>query len=205
MSHVTDKLDLLLNSVEKCQPNIADLKPGLTRSAIANKTANLPFKFPEEIYQLYMWHDGIGEEDYGYFDVDSEATTPMIFRDHYLLNLDDAVQTYSDVREYLNPDDYKIVDWNMCFPFASLDGSYYFFVCGNHVLANRYKHPIIELYHGLNMMFHSFDSMLDTLIECYQQTDRQSYEQYGILDRNYQIWAKHNPNIFNEMNLYQYR
>ena len=202
MSDIAEKLDLLLNLIEKCQPNIASLQPGLTRSAIAQKTAHLPFEFPEEC-QLYMWHDGIGEADYEH--VDLEKTAPMIFRDHYLSNLDEALETYCDVREYLDSKDYEIIEWDTCFPFADLDGSYYFLVCGSHVLANRYQQPIVELDRGINMMFHSFDSMLDTLIKCYQQLDRRSYERYGILDRNHHIWAKHNPNIFAEMSLHQYR
>jgi len=45
----------------------------------------------------------------------------MIFRDHYLFNSNDALEAYYDVREYLNLEDYKIVDWNMCFPLDDLD------------------------------------------------------------------------------------
>ena len=56
----------------------------------------------------------------------------------------------------------------------------------------------------IEMIFHSFDSMLDTLVKCYQQSARQSWEQYDIFDNKHEIWEKYNPGNFKQMSLFQY-
>ncbi|MGI4791968.1 MAG: hypothetical protein ACRYFS_24360 [Janthinobacterium lividum] len=41
------------------RPLVSLLQPGLTREAIDEIADPLPFKLPEELYQLYMWRNGI--------------------------------------------------------------------------------------------------------------------------------------------------
>lgn len=38
---------------------ISRLKPGLSRKEIDNLTKNIPYTLPEEVYELYQWHNGI--------------------------------------------------------------------------------------------------------------------------------------------------
>ena len=45
------------------------LQPGLSYEEIDSRVADLPFKLPEEVYQLYRWKNGTceGEEERGQF------------------------------------------------------------------------------------------------------------------------------------------
>ena len=36
----------------------AELRPGLTRNEINELVKDLPFNLPDEVYELYQWHDG---------------------------------------------------------------------------------------------------------------------------------------------------
>lgn len=192
MNTITDKLNLLIDLIEKREPEeVNTLQPGLTREEIQQKTASLPFDFPEELYELYKWRNGVREDEM------IGCNPLMIFRDHYLSNLDDAIDNYRLFKDIFDDEDKRIADWNKCFPFADLDGSYYLFVCGNHILIDKYKSPIIEVFEAISLIFYSFDSMLNTCIEWSQQSPEQYKYEYGMPENQYEIWEKNNPGIFN--------
>ena len=187
MTSITDKLNLLINLIGKREPEeIDNLRSGLTRKEIQQKTAKLPFDFPEELYELYQWRNGV--------ENNSIEESPFLFRDHHLSNLEDAIKNYFSMQQWFkSEEDQKIADWSTCFPFADFEGSYLLFFAGNHILMDKYQHPIINNFEGINLYFYSFDSMLDTCIEWNQQ----SFEKYEVPDKEQEIWEKHNPGIFN--------
>ncbi|MEH1940439.1 MAG: SMI1/KNR4 family protein [Nostoc sp.] len=62
-SILTESLDRILKSLEEKDPEIASLlQPGLTRKEIDEITKDLPFKLPEELYELYQWRNGLSDD-----------------------------------------------------------------------------------------------------------------------------------------------
>ncbi|MGB3759973.1 MAG: SMI1/KNR4 family protein [Rivularia sp. (in: cyanobacteria)] len=68
MSLLTESLEQILIQLEQKDPEIASsLQPGLTREEIDQIANDLPFKLPEEVYELYQWQNGIsGSIGFGY-------------------------------------------------------------------------------------------------------------------------------------------
>ncbi|BAY82608.1 PBS lyase HEAT-like repeat protein [Calothrix parasitica NIES-267] len=63
MSLLTESLEQILIQLEHKDPKIAaSLQPGLTCEEIDEIVKNLPFKLPEEVYELYQWRNGMSED-----------------------------------------------------------------------------------------------------------------------------------------------
>lgn len=59
MSELTEALEIIYSWLEENQPNCAEaLEPGLTDNQIAEQLKDLSIKLPNEVYELYQWHDG---------------------------------------------------------------------------------------------------------------------------------------------------
>lgn len=186
MSNTREKLDRLADLIKRREKEIDNLRRGLTRREIEQKIACLPFEFPQELYELYQWRNGIEQPS-------TDLLSPFLFRDHYLSNLDDAIENYLAIQTSFNTEeDRKIADWSKSFPFAYFEGSYLLIILGKHFLEKKYKYPIINIFEGVELWFCSFDSMLDTCIEWNQQT----FEKYDTPKDEINIWQKHNPGIF---------
>lgn len=64
MSVLKETLELIEDWVQKNMPaHPAVMKQGLSRGEIEDKVKDLPFKLPNEIYDLYQWHNG-GKEPF---------------------------------------------------------------------------------------------------------------------------------------------
>lgn len=62
MSALTVALKRLLQNLNQKAPEIVSyLQPGLTRQEIDEKTKDLPGRLPEEVYELYQWHNGFSD------------------------------------------------------------------------------------------------------------------------------------------------
>ncbi len=59
MSELTEALESIRSWLEINNPyEFSQLRSGLSRAEIDELVKNLPFTVPEEIYELYQWHDG---------------------------------------------------------------------------------------------------------------------------------------------------
>jgi HEAT repeat protein len=59
MSVLTEALNRIFNWLQQYNPNAASaLEPGLTYDEIQEMVKYLPFKLPEEVYELYQWRNG---------------------------------------------------------------------------------------------------------------------------------------------------
>ena len=59
MSEITEALQRIEVWLQNHMPNrAAELRPGLTRNEINELVKDLPFNLPDEVYELYQWHDG---------------------------------------------------------------------------------------------------------------------------------------------------
>ena len=73
MSELIDALDRIVNWLEKHPSekyaSVDVLQPGLHYEEIDRRVADLPFKLPEEVYEIYQWRNGTcdGEEDFSKF------------------------------------------------------------------------------------------------------------------------------------------
>jgi len=63
MSLLTETLNRIRAWIEKNHPeNLVAIPPGLQLSQIQEMVEILPFKLPNEVYELYQWSCGIDEE-----------------------------------------------------------------------------------------------------------------------------------------------
>jgi len=96
------------------------LRPGLSRAALQAALTPLGLTPPEELYQLYEWHDG----------VDVANAPEFLFMDQQFLPLNEAIQEYADLLKYYGEVPTSI-DLSHCFPFAFLEGDYSTLYCDN--------------------------------------------------------------------------
>ncbi|MBA3921472.1 MAG: hypothetical protein H0X31_07160 [Nostocaceae cyanobacterium] len=83
MSELTEGLERISLWLKKNRPDIASqLRPGLSREEIDAEAHILPFKLPEEIYELYQWRDGSSDN--------------FLFERYDFMSLHAAVSAYSE-------------------------------------------------------------------------------------------------------------
>jgi hypothetical protein len=59
MSELTEALECIRDWLEENNPyEFSHLRAGLSRDEIDELVKDLPFTIPEEVYELYQWHDG---------------------------------------------------------------------------------------------------------------------------------------------------
>jgi SMI1 / KNR4 family (SUKH-1) len=62
MSELAEALESIRSWFEQNQPyEFSRLRAGLSRDEIDNLVKDLPFKVPEEVYEIYQWHDGLAD------------------------------------------------------------------------------------------------------------------------------------------------
>jgi hypothetical protein len=88
--------------------------PGLSREYILEQTLNYPFYFPDELIDLYTWHNGTKDEKF-------EFSTFPLFRDLPWLSLDDAIFVYDNITRLFSIDEETGLDFDKMFPFAGID------------------------------------------------------------------------------------
>lgn len=191
VSSVSDIQGKLNKLAEKMKQVDNEFNPGLSREEITEKTKNLPFLIPEELYQLYMWRNGTR--------IDSDL---FIFRDHNFIPLEQAIEEYKVIEEY-----YEITN---VFPFASFQASFLTLpiesysddielwpLPPNNV---RLERPVIEIFQGVSVFAYSFSIMLDMVIEWFEHglcgddelfNSEHAYKE----DLELRIWEKHNPGL----------
>ncbi len=171
------------------------LQPGLTRSQI-DAQQDLPFRLPDEVYQLYQWHNGSSAEQYIEF-----------LPQYRFLSLEDAIAQYQmtaeiwgDVSETENCQD----GWGWFegwFPLFAENGNFYL-VEGHS--QSRVSAPIIHFseYGEHKLTFNSLTDMMLAIAECletdaYFSPQAEYGDIYFYLDvaytRKAQIWLKYQP------------
>jgi SMI1 / KNR4 family (SUKH-1) len=83
MSELTEALESIRSWLEQNQPyEFSRLRAGLSRDEIDELVKDLPFKVPEEIYELYQWHDGVADR--------------FLCCEYDFMCLQEAISTYHD-------------------------------------------------------------------------------------------------------------
>jgi hypothetical protein len=162
--------------------------PGLSREYILEKTLNYPFYFPEELIELYMWHNGTKYEEFKF------STFPL-FRDVPWLSLENAIRMYENVTT-LFPSEEIGLDFDKMFPFAGIDSFFYLMSYPEQNICPDVDLPIVAIGIGITDVYYtSFTSMLNMVNECFEFGE---HDEYGYLIEGKlecRIGYKHNPEI----------
>ncbi len=82
MNSIHQLLDRYIDEIKaRGYPIDRYLNPGLTRQQIIQQSIALSFAPPEEIFQLYEWHNGV-----------DEACRVSLFRDNHFLRFDQPLK-----------------------------------------------------------------------------------------------------------------
>jgi hypothetical protein len=108
MSDVSDACDRILECLQQLKEWDAQrFQPGLSRQEIEEKSRELVFPLPQEVYELYQWRNG------------NPWSNCFIFANYWMLSLEDAMDAYclrgsfADIRDlYFDCDDYESKDDN---------------------------------------------------------------------------------------------
>jgi len=186
VNDIKPKLDKMLAVLKSKRPNIdKDFFPGLSTDEIRKTTSALPFSFPPELEQLYMWRNGTR-------NILTNTADPLfIFRDHSFLPLQEAIKERENIVKYYSARD--------VFPFASNQGSYLVVSGQAFPYGKRFERPVINIFQGITVFFFSLPTMLDTVTEWTERNVHRPYE-YGRVDAKLEreIWAKYNPDWLSE-------
>jgi len=129
------------------------LRPGLSRADVQTALSPLGLTPPEELYQLYEWHDGI----------DVVNAPDMLFAEQQFIPLSEAIQEYADLLKYYGEVPTSI-DLSQCFPIASFEGDYSTIYCDT-TLVEGLQCPIIGIYHGIAVIYENIERMAQTVAE----------------------------------------
>jgi hypothetical protein len=170
------------------------LRPGLSRDAVVERTRELGLSVPDEIVELYGWHDGQSDEA-------EFAPDAFQFRDNAFISLERAIVERGQILEFYggyDTDEYVPLgfDLEQCFPFATYMGSWHVVVCGPHTLASAHPHPVVNVYQGIVVFFHSIELMLRTCIDWVRHPRWSPESHLGLADDvELEIWRRHNPGL----------
>jgi len=132
------------------------LRPGLTRAEVQAALSPLGLTPPEELYQLYEWHDGI-ERIY---------RPEWLFDRYEFLPLSEAVQEYHELLKYYS-EVLLSINLSHCFPFAFFEGDYGTIYCDT-ALVKGLQHPVVNIDgSGIYEAYESIERLTQTVTECY--------------------------------------
>ncbi len=186
MSALTNALNRIMAWLQQNSPICASgFLPGLSPKEVEQKLGELPFRVPQEVYELYQWRNGTNNEC-------------GVFVYHYLLDLNTALE-YSqgindsywlEVREEAGVPPYL-------FPMFDFDGEY-FAVPGSNSLNDTAPVFHIGCDDGsVSFAFTNLTNMMLAIAECYETGvySVTSDERVKVTDdaKFGEIRRKHNP------------
>lgn len=179
---LTQVLEQLVDTLEGKGLSIRPyLRPGLSRPNLEVVLESRGLKPPEELYQLYEWHDGI----------DGMAAPELLFGEHQFLPFEEAVQLYADLQRYYGQV-VSAVDVTKCFPFASFQGAHTALLCAPD-LVEGLQHPVFDISEGIGVAFEDLERMAQTVSEWFSSGLYDSEPVDNAL--RLAIWKRLNPQI----------
>ena len=187
MSELTDSLTLILQWMEKVEPDGSSLLPGLELCDIQKKTRSFPFPLPCEVQEVYQWRNGFSRSV-------SETLGFMSF-----FTLEEAVSTYHDRIEQFRQD--GIIWYRQWFPLFQSDASWLFVSCPKQQGASS---PVFcydfKAHNDMrpSALYCSLTSMMQTIVECWNIG---AYYMAESRRRPGYFSMKHDPELFKEIHL----
>jgi hypothetical protein len=171
-----------------------NLRPGLSTTEILEIVAPLNIIVPDDVIELYQWANGHIHDD------DFELHRNLCFRDNNFVSLQDAVLEYKSIQEIYGIGstlEQDLVNLRSCLPISAFQGSWDVVACGAHLFGASMEHPVIRVFQGIDMYFHSIASMLETCIEWVSSPNWQNLK--GLpAEEEMEIWKRHTPDLFQE-------
>lgn len=150
--------DLLRAYLDKGQDLSSELLPGISDQEIADQTAWFPAPLPAEVKVLFNWHNGQPNDAWNTEKV-------LWFRDMQFHSIERAKPEYESMMASYGAEDWDGTELRTCFPIASFNGGWLVVPCDGHNLGPRFPFPVICVFQGIDMHFHSIEKMLETCIE----------------------------------------
>jgi len=190
-----DSLDRILDWYKSNVPNyIDDFLPGLTYEEIADPVKDLPFKLPQEVYDLYQWRNG------------SNYESGPIFIYHYFSSFKAALEN-NESFNYPEAVDRRIQDLYppYLFPVFEFNRDEYFAVEGSLDQADTALVFIMGLGGGEEkLVFNSLTTMIIAIAKSYEagvykyDPDRHDMD-WEDMEKSRQIRLKYNIGTTNKL------
>ncbi len=125
-----------------------DLRPGLSLGKLQEMTRNLPYPLPEEVVQLYQWHDGLYEVDGAFL---------------HFLPLTEAIRFYEDALTFNEP---NLEIWSdTWFPILNGGGYQFCAVLSQNAKLSAIQYVDVEC--AINRkVFASVSELVEFLLDC---------------------------------------
>ena len=144
-------LEKILNYTSIEPKLISNLRNGLSREEIQSKIRDFPFQIPQEVEELYQWHDGMKDSD-----------SYDLFYHHGFLSLNEALEIRE---EWLQYNDEYIVYEPALLPLFEFEGEYYCVQCSD---GKHDRGTIWFVYHDSKPVYNSLKKMFLAILECYE-------------------------------------
>lgn len=168
-----------------------ELLPGLARAEVVARTSWFPAPLPEPLLALYAWRNGQPQDAWGTQNV-------LWFRDMQFTSLERVRHEYESMMDSYGVGNSRAregIELRTAFPFASFNGGWYVVPCAGHDFDPRHEHPVVCVFQGVYVFFHSIESMLATCID-WRLASRWVDDAWEIdEDLERAIWQRHNPGI----------
>jgi len=156
--------ELLLELERAKSPVLSYLQPGISKKDVDNilEMTDIDISFPQEVYALYGWKNGISDED-----ADTRSIGELS-----LFTLGIFVSLNLAVEDYLGRAIHKSYWAKGLFPLFGSGGGDYYLIDTNKRSAHRgmilYYSPSNPYFRGTVSIFDSLDSCLSSILECYR-------------------------------------
>ncbi|HWD21488.1 MAG TPA: SMI1/KNR4 family protein [Verrucomicrobiae bacterium] len=157
MSRIIVTLDEIAKEARKMGVDIeSNLNPGATEKQMSNSLARLPLALPDEILDLYRWHDGVRER---------RISDARIFPRFLFPSLEDCIDTTKELCSVAGDPEIR---WRASWFYLCEDlaGDYYALETNPKVASGH----IWFVSFGADpfVAFWSFETMLLSILECYK-------------------------------------
>lgn len=199
MSLLTETLERIFKHLQQNRPEVASLlKPGLKFEEIQSKIRNLPFRLPEEVYELYQWRNGIDSTNISRINLHLDSS----FIPHFdFIPLEQAIEDSKEIEEFRH--EYTSLEDKNChkpwFPIFGSDDLEYFLVFGDSD-NNKYS-SIMQCHLGggslPKLKYPNLTTFMLIVAECYETN---AYYLTELSEENYfRALLKRNTKQFAEI------
>lgn len=200
MSALTEALDRILGWLQKHKPEcVSLLRPGLENSEIEDRVKDLSIPLPPEVYELYKWRNGSGDDP-------MSKNSIQIFPEGFgFWSLSTAIKIHSQKIKFNNLQKYQQVISNFSANYLELFYCYTGEYSGFVIINKEQTYPVIFNHSRgdeTRQHYDSLTSMMLTVAEGYEtgvySVTKHKHSTVPVINdyrKAHQIWRKYNPEI----------
>lgn len=173
-------------------PFASAFQPKLSFEEIQNVSSKIGFEFPEEIYDLYQWRNGVDRN----ISIDA-----MVFPSGEFLPLNIALNEYQNLIDSFDEDQQILFEGQPLFPFYEMNGHCYAVLLSSE---KRESSPVVKIsdINEHSISYQSLTAMFLMVAECYETGAyyiESEGDYQGVINLNSRevskILIKYNPKI----------